>query len=87
MARFPESFIEELKEKTDLVKLVKEYTQLREVGLGIWQGVCPNPKHNDGTPSFTVWQNITVGLAMDVIQGKKALMVMLDQMRLHFYSG
>ena len=43
MARFPDSFIEELKEKTDLVKLVKEYTQLREVGLGIWQGVWPNP--------------------------------------------
>lgn len=73
MARFPDSFIEELKEKTDLVKLVKEYTQLREVGLGIWQGVCPNPEHNDGTPSFTVWQKHNSWSCYGCHSGKKGV--------------
>ena len=56
MTRIPESFIKELKEKTDLVKFVKQYTDLKLVGKGIWQGRCPHPDHNDRTPSFTVWE-------------------------------
>lgn len=73
MARIPEWFIEELKEKTDLVKLVKEYTQLREVGLGIWQGKCPHPKHNDDTPSFTVWQKHNSWSCYGCHSGKKGV--------------
>ena len=73
MAKIPESFIEELKEKTDLVKLVKEYTQLREVGLGIWQGKCPHPKHDDDTPSFTVWQKYNSWSCYGCHSGKKGV--------------
>lgn len=73
MARFPDEFIEELKTKTDLVKLVKEYTQLREVGLGIWQGVCPHPKHNDDTPSFTVWEKTNSWSCYGCHSGKKGV--------------
>ena len=73
MARFPDDFIEELKTKTDLVKLVKEYTQLRKVGSGIWQGVCPHPEHDDGTPSFTVWQKSNSWSCYGCHSGKKGI--------------
>ena len=73
MARIPEWFIEQLKDRTDLVKLVKEYTQLREVGLGIWQGKCPHPKHNDDTPSFTVWQKHNSWSCYGCHSGKKGV--------------
>lgn len=73
MARFPDDFIEELKTKTDLVKLVKEYTQLREVALGIWQGVCPHPDHKDDTPSFTVWQKYNSWSCYGCHSGKKGI--------------
>lgn len=73
MAKFPDDFIEELKTKTNLVKLVKEYTQLREVGLGIWQGVCPHPDHNDDTPSFTVWQKSNSWSCYGCHSGKKGI--------------
>ena len=64
--RFPDEFIKELKEKTDLV-------QLRKVGMGIWQGVCPHPNHNDDTPSFTVWQKSNSWSCYGCHSGKKGI--------------
>lgn len=71
--RFPDEFIKELKEKTDLVQLVKQYTKLRKVGMGIWQGVCPHPNHNDDTPSFTVWQKSNSWSCYGCHSGKKGI--------------
>ena len=56
MAKIPKELIERLKKETNLVRYVQQYTQLTKVGDGIWQGKCPNPKHNDSLPSFTVWE-------------------------------
>lgn len=72
-ARFPDEFIKELKNKTDLVQLVKEYTKLRKVGMGIWQGVCPHPNHDDDTPSFTVWQKTNSWSCYGCHSGKKGV--------------
>ena len=71
--RFPDSFLKELNDKTDLVQLVKQYTKLRKVGMEIWQGVCPNPKHNDGTPSLTVWQKHNSWACYGCHAGKKGV--------------
>lgn len=71
MARIPEGFIEELKNKTDLVRYVKQYTQLKKVGRGVWQGQCPHPKHSDNTPSFTVWEKQKSWACFGCHKGKK----------------
>lgn len=71
--RFPDEFIKELKDKTDLVQLVKEYTKLKKVSPGVWQGVCPNPNHQDDTPSFTVWQKTNSWSCYGCHSGKKGV--------------
>ena len=73
MSKIPDSFIEELKAKTSLVRYVKQYTLLREVGLGIWQGACPHPDHDDSTPSFTVWEKTNSWACYGCHTGKKGL--------------
>ena len=73
MARIPDSFIKELKERTDLVRFVKQYTQLKQVGRGVWQGRCPHPKHNDESPSFTVWQKEKSWACFGCHSGKKGI--------------
>lgn len=71
--KIPEWFIDELKEKTNLVQLAKEYTTLKKVGTGVWQGNCPHPKHNDDTPSFTVWQKHNSWACYGCHSGKKGV--------------
>ncbi len=73
MSRIPQSFIEELKAKTDLVKFVKQYTPLKLVGRGIWQGPCPHPEHDDSTPSFTVWEKTNSWSCYGCHSGKKGI--------------
>lgn len=53
---FPQDFLNTVKEKIDLVELVSEYTALSKCGSYLFQGRCPNPEHNDGTPSFRVFK-------------------------------
>lgn len=71
--RFPDSFLQELKEKTDLVQLVNQYTKLKKVGLGVWQGVCFQPDHDDGTPSLTVWEKHNSWACYGCHSGKKGV--------------
>ena len=73
MSIIPHSFIEELKAQTDLVKFAKQYTDLKKVGRGVWQGTCPHPKHNDGTPSFTVWEKQNSWACYGCHSGKKGV--------------
>lgn len=73
MAKIPESFIHELKMNTDMVKFAKQYTALKKVGKGIWQGPCPHPDHNDSTPSFTVWEKHNSWSCYGCHSGKKGV--------------
>lgn len=73
MAKIPETFIKELKARTDLVKFVKQYTNLKLVGKGIWQGRCPHPDHNDTTPSFTVWEKTNSWCCYGCHTGKRGI--------------
>ncbi|MGZ3723325.1 MAG: DNA primase, partial [Bdellovibrionales bacterium] len=49
--KFPQEFIDRVREATDIVPLVSQYVQLRRTG-GNHQGLCPF--HNEKSPSFSV---------------------------------
>ena len=51
MPKIPEPLIEEIKEKSDFLGIVKDYTSLSRKGDRYW-GCCPF--HNEKTPSFSV---------------------------------
>ena len=52
--KFQRDFIDKIKESTNLVELVSEYTELKQEGRYIWRGKCPHPDHDDSTASFTI---------------------------------
>lgn len=49
--KFPQDFIERVRESTNLVDIIGQYVQLRRTG-GNFQGLCPF--HNEKSPSFSV---------------------------------
>ncbi|GMA60029.1 DNA primase [Alicyclobacillus fastidiosus] len=51
VSKVPEWFIQELRQKVDIVEVVSEYVQLRRSGRS-YSGLCPF--HNERTPSFSV---------------------------------
>lgn len=51
--RFDEKFIEELKEKLNIVDIIGSYCQLTKKGSSYW-ACCPLPGHSERTPSFSV---------------------------------
>lgn len=67
-----QTFIDEVKNATNMLKLAQRYTELKPVGNGIWQGICPHPKHKDDTPSFTVWEKSQSWACLGCHSGKKS---------------
>lgn len=51
MSRIPESTIQEIRSRADIVALVSRYVDLRQAGRS-WKGLCPF--HEEKTPSFNV---------------------------------
>lgn len=51
MSKVPESFLEVLRQKVDIVEVISNYVQLRRSGRA-YTGLCPF--HNERTPSFSV---------------------------------
>jgi DNA primase len=49
--RFPDYFIEELRQRADLVRIIEPYAPLKKKGAN-WMGCCPF--HQEKTPSFSV---------------------------------
>ena len=54
MPSLSDSFLQELRLKTDVVDLISSYVSLKKRG-NIYVGLCPF--HNEKTPSFTVYEN------------------------------
>ena len=48
--RYPEHVIEEIREQSDIVSIISEYTALNKKGSS-YVGLCPF--HNEKTPSFS----------------------------------
>lgn len=45
---------DEIKRSSPIVDTISKYVNLKKAGGGTWKGKCPF--HNDGTPSFTVYE-------------------------------
>ncbi len=52
MSLIPREKIDEVRERTNLVEVVKRHVELRRAGTGSWKGLCPF--HSEKTPSFHV---------------------------------
>ena len=52
---YEREFIDTVKNATNMLELANEYTDMKKASSNTWQGQCPHPKHNDSTPSFTVF--------------------------------
>lgn len=57
MALISRDLIDEIKKKTDLLKLVSEFTEVIPAGNNLWMAHCPHPDHEDSTPSFRICRN------------------------------
>ena len=51
MASYPQQFIEDLKQRVDIVDVIQQFVSLKKSGAS-YKGLCPF--HNERTPSFTV---------------------------------
>ena len=49
--RYPQTFIDDLKQQADIVRVVQDYVQLKKKGAN-WMACCPF--HKEKTPSFSV---------------------------------
>lgn len=71
---FPQSFIQKIKETTDMKRLVEMYTNepMKKTGDGVYQCSCPHPDHNERTPSFTVWSKFNSWACYGCHNGRKS---------------
>ena len=51
--RFSEDFIEKVRDASNIVDIISNYTELKRSGHR-WMGRCPFPNHQEKTPSFSV---------------------------------
>ena len=55
---FSQELLENIKSAVNLKTLAEEYeTKRTKASSNLWQGRCPNPDHEDLTPSFKIWHN------------------------------
>jgi DNA primase len=48
----PREKIDDVRDRTNIVEIIKRYVELKRAGTGSWKGLCPF--HNEKTPSFHV---------------------------------
>jgi DNA primase len=48
----PREKIDDVRDRTNIVEIVKRYVELKRAGTGTWKGLCPF--HSEKTPSFNV---------------------------------
>ena len=52
MPLVPREKIDDVRDRTNIVEIVKRHVELKRAGTGSWKGLCPF--HSEKTPSFTV---------------------------------
>ena len=52
MPLVPREKIDDVRDRTNIVDVVKRHVELKRAGTGSWKGLCPF--HSEKTPSFTV---------------------------------
>jgi DNA primase len=79
--RYPQSWIDELYSKIDMVQLVEDYVPLKQKGQNFW-GLCPF--HNEKTPSFSVNEQMNVYYCFGCHSGGNAVQFVMDLERLTY---
>src|SRR5271154_4010575 len=52
LGKIPREKIDDIRERTNIVEVVKRHVELKRAGTGSWKGLCPF--HSEKTPSFHV---------------------------------
>ncbi len=81
---FPDSWLDELLNKTDLVSLVSSYCTLKAKGKRLW-GLCPI--HGEKTPSFSVTPDKQMFYCFGCHQGGTAIQFLMLVEHLSFYEA
>lgn len=84
MARFSDSFLDELRARTSLEELVSEYVPLKQKGRRFW-GCCPF--HNEKTPSFSVDSESQLYYCFGCHKGGTALNFVMEMERMEFQEA
>jgi DNA primase len=74
-------FIEEVKERADIVEVVSSYTKLRKAGKE-FVGCCPF--HNEGTGSFTVTPSKNLAYCFGCGWGGSSIKFLMEASRVSF---
>ncbi len=82
--RYPQSWIDELYSKIDMVQLVEDYVPLKQKGQNFW-GLCPF--HNEKTPSFSVNEQMNVYYCFGCHSGGNAVQFVMDIERLTYHEA
>ncbi|MDO5022980.1 MAG: DNA primase, partial [Eubacteriales bacterium] len=79
--RYPQSWIDELYSKIDMVQLTEDYLPLKKKGQNFW-GLCPF--HNEKTPSFSVNEQMNVYYCFGCHSGGNAVQFVMELERLTY---
>ena len=84
MARFPASWLDELRARADIVQVVGQYVQLKRNGHRHW-GLCPF--HGEKTASFSVDQERQMFYCFGCKAGGSVIQFIMDIERLEFQEA
>ena len=80
-AFFPDDFIDQIRERTDLVELIGQYVPLKKRGQN-WIGLCPF--HSERTPSFTVNPSRGIFKCFGCGKGGNVFVFLMEHQQLSF---
>ena len=84
--RFPQHFIERVRQSDDLVSLIEEDTALKGSGDRL-MGLCPFPDHTEKTPSFSVSRDKQVYYCFGCMKSGNIFTYLRDQRGMDFPSA
>ena len=84
MARIPQEFIDQVRERNDIVEVVAQYVPLKAKGRRYW-GNCPF--HGEKTPSFSVSQDQQFYYCFGCHQGGNVIQFVQNMEKLEFLEA
>lgn len=84
--RFPQSFIEQVRQASDIVPFISEDTVLKGKGDRL-MGLCPFPDHSEKTPSFSVSRDRQVYYCFGCMKSGNIFTYLKDQRGLDFVGA
>ena len=84
--RFPQSFIEQVRQASDIVPFIMEDTMLKGKGDRL-MGLCPFPDHSEKTPSFSVSRDRQVYYCFGCMKSGNIFTYLKEQRGLDFVGA